>query len=367
MNQITHFGAPGAEEFVETFIQKADGRILVVCGERSYDQSGVRDFLSGRLPADTVYFRGFSSNPKKEDVMRGAELFRSAGIRAVLAVGGGSAMDTAKLVNFFGCTGTTLDATLQGKCPADVSVRPLLAIPTTSGSGSEATHFAVIYRGVTKYSVDGPSMVPAYVLLVPEFTYSLSAHQTACTGMDALAQGIESLWARASTDESRGYGREAVDLALRHLVAVVNEPNPENRAGMMRASNLAGRAIHISKTTAPHAFSYILTATFGLPHGQAVGLLLPHFVGYHASQGVMIDGVTEPLLQELLQKTGLNRSLDIPSADLFQLLKENVNQERLQNNPTAVSERLVHRIALALGNENRLVKGVAHNVEEKHV
>ncbi|MDD2236133.1 MAG: phosphonoacetaldehyde reductase [Kiritimatiellae bacterium] len=348
MNQLTHFGASGAEDFLEAFIQKAEGRILVVCREHSFHQSGVRDFLSGEVPADTVYFSDFSPNPKEEDVMRGVENLRSAGIRAVIAVGGGSAMDTAKLINFFGCTGANLDAFLQGTCPADVPVPPLLAIPTTSGSGSEATHFAVVYRGATKHSVDGPSMIPSQVLLVPEFTYSLSGYQTACTGMDALAQGVESLWAKCATDESRGYAREAVDLALRYLEAAVHAPNPENRSGMMRAANLAGQAINISKTTAPHAFSYILTATFGLPHGQAVGLLLPHFVAYHAAHGVTVEGVTGSRLCDLLCRIGLDRRLDLSANELLRLLEENVNQERLSNNPVHICIEMLHEFTSTL-------------------
>ena len=351
--QQTHFGREGAGHFLEQFIQRAPGRLFIVCRERSYQASGVKAFLEGRLGANPVFFGGFSSNPKEEDVENGVRLFCETGVQAVIAVGGGSAMDMAKLINFFGSTGTRLEDYLTGKIRADVPCRPLLAIPTTSGSGSEATHFAVIYRGRTKYSVDGPSMVPGHVLLVPDFTYSLDAYQTACTGMDALAQGVESLWARAATEESRGYAFEAVNLALQHLLGAVGQPNPGNRAGMMRASHLAGCAIHLSKTTAPHAFSYILTSTFGIPHGHAVGLLLPHFAGYHAAHGIQVEGVTEPLLRDLLRRIGLVKRLAADPETLYRLLKENVNQERLGNNPVAVDDGVIRQIALTVGQQGR--------------
>ena len=169
--------------------------------------------------------------------------------------------------------------------------------------------------------------------------------------MDALAQGIEACWAKNANDESRKYAKRAISLALSNLTRAVHAPNSINRAAMQEAAYLAGKAINISKTTAPHAFSYILTGTFDLPHGHAVGLLLPFFVDYHATVGMAIEGVTSAGLHALLRKNGLEKKMPVSADDLYDLLVSNVNQDRLSNNPVHVEDTLIRHIAESLAAE----------------
>ena len=352
MNQQVHHGMEESERFLSDFLAGTDPtRILLVCKPNSFRCSGAEKWLSQSTRYSFPCFSDFSPNPKACDVQRGIEKYKQISAAGIIAAGGGSALDMAKLIRFFGEQEIGLDEYLRKPFSPRTPPCPLLAIPTTAGSGSEATHFAVMYRDQTKHSIAHNSIRPSHVLLVPEFTFSMDAYQTACTGMDALAQSVESGWARGGTDESRDLAREALRLVLQQLPGAVLSPNASNRAGMLKAAHLAGRAIDISKTTAAHAFSYILTSAFGLPHGHAVALLLPHFIGFHKQAGIGVEELDEAALRTLLQHIHLNQKLPISQERLFNLLMQNVNLERLENNPVSVREDWVRQIASALAAE----------------
>lgn len=345
-----HKGLAGGGNFLAGFLRGRDpDRVLLVCKPNSFEASGARDWFRRELGRDLPAFSDFSPNPKEGDVIRGVERFRRLEAEAVVAVGGGSVLDMAKLINFFGSRQIGLDDCLKpGAGLPSVPVRPLLAVPTTAGSGSEATHFAVVYRGSAKHSVADGAIRPSHVLLAPEFTGSLDAYQTACTGMDALAQAIESEWARAATEESRRHAREARQLAFDHLPGAVHAPDLEHRAAMLEAAHLAGRAIDVSKTTGAHAFSYALTSAYGLPHGHAVALLLPFFIGWHERAGLRVDAWNEERLRGFIRGIGLERRLPVTADELCDLLTREVNPERLANNPVDVSPDFVRRMAEGL-------------------
>src|SRR5207248_4789041 len=126
-----------------------------------------------------------------------------------------------------------------------------------------------------KYSVCHEFLLPDIAIVDPILTHKMSPRLTAITGMDALSQAIESYWSIHSTEESKGYAREAIRIIVDQLPKAVNEPTNDSRLAMARASHLAGKAINVTRTTAPHALSYALTSRFGVPHGQAVSLTLP--------------------------------------------------------------------------------------------
>jgi alcohol dehydrogenase class IV len=157
--------------------------------------------------------------------------------------------------------------------------KPLIAIPTTSGTGTEATCFAVVYIDKTKYSLKHSSILPDYTIIDPTLTHAMPPLVTAATGMDALAQAIESYWGVKSTHESQAYAREAITLTLAYLKAACQN-EVEARDAMSRAANLAGKAINLTETTACHAVSYPITSYFNVPHGHAVALTLASMFGY---------------------------------------------------------------------------------------
>jgi alcohol dehydrogenase class IV len=161
--------------------------------------------------------------------------------------------------------------------------RRLVLVPTTSGSGSEATHFAVVYVGEDKHSVGAASLLPDAVVLDPALALSGSAHQRATSGIDAVAQAIESLWATGADDRSRRFARHALRLLLANIEPFVLGPTQRAARGMAIGAHLAGRAIDSSKTTAAHAMSYAITKRFGVSHGHAVALTLGAFIDAHAA------------------------------------------------------------------------------------
>ncbi|MGH7967250.1 MAG: phosphonoacetaldehyde reductase, partial [Limisphaerales bacterium] len=241
---------------------------------------------------NVVHFSEFSPNPKVEDVKKALVEFQAFQPRKIIAVGGGSALDVAKLVRYFAATGIEPEEPASLPNGNSHHLIPLLAVPTTAGSGSEATHFAVIYKGFIKHSVAHPSLRPSHVWLNPRFTMSASPYQVACSGFDAFAQGIESLWAVGATENSKLDSSKAITLCLRHLEGAVLARSPQHCAGMLEAANLSGQAINVSKTTAAHAMSYALTAHYGLPHGHAVAMILPAV--FEANAAVTDRNVNDP-------------------------------------------------------------------------
>jgi alcohol dehydrogenase class IV len=233
--------------------------------------------------AEVRRWSDFASNTDSADLIHGLRIIDEFRPDLVLGVGGGSAMDMAKLLCAF--QGVTAEDRLHELIRSGTEItsrtsRMVLA-PTTSGSGSEATHFAVVYIGEEKFSTAGPVLRPDAVILDPALTLSSSRYQRATSGIDAVAQAIESLWAVAATDESRRWAQQALRLLLPAIEMYVNRPDDIAARAMAIGSHLAGRAIDISKTTAAHALSYGITRRYGVSHGHAVALTLGAFIELH--------------------------------------------------------------------------------------
>lgn len=253
-------------------------RILLVTGKNSFLKSGSQKKLESLLLSHKVMvFNQFTINPKYDDVINGVEFFKKNSCDFIIAVGGGSVIDFAKSVNAFVSSNKDIEQSLLTSCWEFESVTPLVAIPTTSGSGSEATHFSVIYYKEKKYSIAHKLLKPVGVILDSTLSYSLSPYMTACTGFDALSQAIESYWSISSTRESRIFSEKSILLILNNIHGSV-KGSCDARDRMCIASHLSGQAINVTKTTAPHALSYYLTTQFNIPHGHAVALLLGVFL-----------------------------------------------------------------------------------------
>lgn len=167
-------------------------RVFLVRGKNSYIFCGAADAMKEVGAATGIQvteFCEFSLNPKDEEARKGVELLlQGEKPDVIIAIGGGSVMDIAKLIRHY--------AAEKG-----VPV-PLWAIPTTAGTGAEATHFAVVYKNGVKHSIEADDIIPDVAILYPPFTYDNNAYLTACTGFDALAQAIEAFWNPNATDES---------------------------------------------------------------------------------------------------------------------------------------------------------------------
>jgi len=240
-------------------------KIFLVTGKKSYFLSGAKNLLSEIINKYSYFrFYDFEINPKLKDLINGMSIFNREKCDIIIGVGGGTVMDIAKSISILATQKGDLEEFIKG----EISLK-------------ERQIFSVIYISKTKYSLAHNSMLSNFVILDPLFTKNLPPYITACTSMDALCQAIESFWSTNSTEESRTYSKQAIELIMSYIVKNVNDPNRASREKMLIASNLAGKAINIAKTTAPHAVSYPITSYFNIPHGHAVALTFPYFIEFN--------------------------------------------------------------------------------------
>ena len=338
------------------------GKLFLVVDESAYTASGANKCLEPYLHSQSVTrFSNFELNPKLHDIERGVQLMRETNPDVVIALGGGTAIDLGKLVGTLATQDGSARDIIIGRDRIQQTSPPLVAIPTTAGTGSEATHFAVAYVDREKYSVAHPSMLPAYAIVDPTLTLSLPADITAATGLDAFCQAVESIWAVGATDESVAYATDALRLAFQQLPNAVNKPTVDARRSMCRAAHLAGKAINISKTTSSHALSYSITENYGVPHGIAVALTLSPMLAYNAQVSAadcndprgprhVLDRIRLILdlleaedvatgcgkIENLIARVGCLHSLQElgieTDASILQIVNQ-VNAHRLSNNP----------------------------------
>lgn len=376
MNQEEYIGVESLKQLGSVLKELSSKRILLVTGKDSYSNSGAEKYMAEFLAGCKVTrFFDFSSNPKDEDVKKGIELFGQVQPDTVIAVGGGSVIDMAKLVNFFAANALEpLEYFNTGK--SDIrKPKPLVAIPTTAGSGSEATSFAVLYIDKEKFSVDNEFILPDVAIVDAALTTSLPKYVTATTGMDALCQAIESYWSINSNDESKGFASNAIELIINNLVTAVNQADSAARLAMAKAANLAGKAINITRTTAPHAISYPLTSYFGIAHGHAVGLTLSSLLLFNAqvteddvldSRGVeyvketisklctILDVQTvqgaKQRIDAMISECGLQirlSSLGLKKEDI-EIITNEFNADRAKNNPRVINKESLQKILLGI-------------------
>lgn len=308
------------ESLLEKILGRFEGPVLFITGYHDAiktEKLRNKSITTIRIPA------GLPDQAVIEKIVSSTQEIPST----IVAIGGGRIMDAAKLILHWS----------QWKRPA------FIAIPTTAGSGSEATPFAVVYKQGEKFSVQHPSILPDLVLLETCHIRLLSEKQRAISGIDALAQAIESLWNVNADPISTTYASQALAIMLPQFVSFVNQRNPEIDKQQLWASYLAGRAISITRTTGCHALSYYLTSRHGVPHGQAVALFLPLFFYYNRQADLSViyklmkvaDAPSaSALLTQLMKDCGLAtnfRELEI-EVNIDALL-QSVNAERFGNNP----------------------------------
>jgi alcohol dehydrogenase class IV len=283
--------------------------------------AGVTARLEKLMESRPVKFNIYSetrANPTTENVEQALAMYRRENCDCIIAFGGGSSMDCAKATGARIAHPRRSMNSLKGDLRVFRRLPTLIAIPTTAGTGAEATRFAVCYDGEVKYSIDFEVIRPSDVAIVPEFIETLPKYQKASTNFDAYSQAVESLWAKGATEESKEYANRALELM--------------KSDNWSEASYWAGRAIDISRTTAAHAFSYYLTSHYGIPHGHAVYMVF-EYICRNNNHSEFIKVVPElKTLRELADEKGV--AWDVMIDELF----NNVNLKRLGNNPVEVKK-----------------------------
>jgi alcohol dehydrogenase len=281
------YGPDAIERIGEEVARFATGAVLLVTdagivaaghagrAQRAMEAQGLR----------VTVFQDVIENPTTAEVDACVAVARAAGVEAIVGIGGGSAMDTAKGCNFLLTNGGVMQD-YWGVGKAAKPMLPLVLAPTTAGTGSEAQSFALIADAKThqKMACGDPKAAARVAILDPTLTVTQPREVTAVTGIDAIAHALESAVTRRRNELSSLYSREAFRLTVTHFPVVLDDPaNLAARGGMLLGACYAGMAIEQSMLGAAHAMANPLTAHFGVTHGHAVGLMLPQVVRYNSA------------------------------------------------------------------------------------
>ena len=339
------------DEFLEVLREAKLSSILLVCGKSARKQD-IYDILAkakDELGIKIIEFNDFDPNPKIESAKKGVQVFEENCCDSIMSIGGGSAIDVAKTIKYY----SKPDEILH------------ISVPTTAGSGSEKTQFAVIYENGEKISISDARLLPEIVIYDNKVLSSLPLYQKKSTSMDALSHAIESYWSVNSTDESKNLAKKAIELVLGNIEKYIAGEDDVN-GKMFLASDFAGQAINITKTTAGHAMCYKLTTKYGISHGHAASLcnrvLWKHMIQNTKECAdprgtAYLDKTFNELsalfggkdacdgykaFAKILEKLSFD-PIEINSAD-YEMLSESVNLERLKNNPVVLSKETLMQL-----------------------
>ena len=325
-----------------------DKKAFVTCGKREIGRFH-------NIFENVVYFCNFTPNPKYEEVVEGIKAYKENNCDIIIAIGGGSAIDVAKCIKLYKELDENENYLTQKVVPNET---PLIAIPTTAGSGSEATRYAVIYKDGVKQSITHDSILPKYVIYDERLLDTLPTYQRISTVLDTISHSIESIWSIGSTEESREYAKKSIELNNKYMYKYINGNNEYNKE-MFEASMYAGRAINITRTTAGHSLCYKLTTLYGIAHGHAAALINSELYPYMLEKVKDEETINKfKTIAKLYGYDNLEESVDflrkiLKRLDLYnvninpddiELLVKSVNIERLNNNPIKLEANDIEEI-----------------------
>tara|TARA_A100001011_G_scaffold400523_1_gene515881 strand:+ start:149 stop:1264 length:1116 start_codon:yes stop_codon:yes gene_type:complete len=362
------------EKDLKYFLNKKKfNRIFIVTGKNSFYKSGISKIINfnDNEKLFKFYFK-ISYLPEIEELKKLVVLLDEYKPDLVLAIGGGGVMDLAKIANIVEIVNlkSLKKMLLDYQTPGKKKKYPLIAIPTTAGSGAEVTSNAVIYINKIKHSVESQLLLPNYYFLLPKLIIGNPKKLKSDAGFDVIAQSIESLISVKSNKSSIYFAKQSLILSSKNYLSFIDKPTKTNSENMILAANLAGKAINISKTTAPHAVSYPFTSIYGINHGHAVSLTLEKFLYFNYENKkysrsnfdlgkrykIIFDIFNAKNINELCEKIKFikkNANLE----DNFKLLGININKKvgtilnqinilRLKNNPIDLSKNDLMNIIL---------------------
>lgn len=335
---------------------------FLVCGN-SFMKNPCYQKLLDLWKDQIISFHDYEPNPSYDSVVNAVNMFLDNHCDFLISIGGGSPMDLAKSVKAFAFMNPDIPYVDQEITKNDIKH---LAIPTTAGTGSEATHFAVIYYKGKKHSVSHESLIPDHTILNAELLYGLPDYQRKATMLDTLCHSMESFWSVNSSEKSREYSKKAIQLFLSSYQDFLNN-QPEGNRKMLQAANLAGKAINLTTTTAAHAMCYKLTSLYGISHGHAAFLCFTKLWNYmnthkgeiHDSRGSEyvesgflklshLLGCRSPKdAVQFLENLSAELELSVPklcSPQELDDLVSSVNIQRLNNHPITLTSQDLTKI-----------------------
>jgi len=324
------------------------GKRALIVSDPGIVKTGYVTRATSYLVAAGVKARVFGEvreNPSTQDVDRCVEIAREFGSDFIIGLGGGSSMDTAKGCNFILSNGGRMQD-YWGTGKATQPMLPMIAIPTTAGTGSECQSYALISDAEThvKMACGDPKAAAKAAILDPELTVSQPHRVTVCTGMDALSHALETAVSNKGNAYSTVFSREAFRLCHTGFTRIMDDPKDlVARGQMLLGAAYAGIAIENSMLGAAHSCANPLTAKFNVVHGEAVGVMLPHIIRFNSAQpetaaiyGSYYHGDLATRITELLALADMPRRISeyqVKEADLLPLAEMAMKQWTAQFNP----------------------------------
>lgn len=288
LNEVSYFG-PGAREVLPKEISRLGLHKAFVATDKDLIRFGVADKVLKVLADAGIPYEVFSDikpNPTVANVKAGVAAYAASGADFILAIGGGSSMDTAKAIGIITNNPEFSDVvSLEGVADTKKKSVPIIALPTTAGTAAEVTiNYVITDEEKQKKTVCvDPNDIPAIAIVDAELMYTLPKSLTAATGLDALTHAIEGLITKGAWEMSDMFEIKAIEMIARHLETAVNEPqNEEARNGMAVAQYIAGMAFSNVGLGVVHGMAHPLGAIFDIPHGVANALLLPTIMEFNA-------------------------------------------------------------------------------------
>jgi len=303
------------------------GSVLIVT-DKGITSVGLLDRLLSGLKGKEIEYVIYDKtvpNPTIANVEEALQLYIDHQCHGIIGFGGGSPIDCAKGVAArVACPGKTIPE-MKGQLKVRKLTPPLIAVPTTSGTGSETTVAAVISNSETheKYAINDHVLIPDLAVLDPMLTMKLPPHITSTTGMDALTHAVEAYIGRSNTEETIQCSKEAVQLIFKNLYeAYSNGSNIEARKNMQKASYLAGIAFTRAYVGYVHAIAHTLGGFYSVPHGLANAIILPYVLEYYG------ESVHQPLaeLADLIGMTSADETDSLKAQKFIEAIKK-LNQD----------------------------------------
>lgn len=355
---------PGSISELPKFLKDKGFKSILIVTDGFLFSSGKADPIMAACEAEGMHsccYHDVVPNPTIQNIEEGLKLYYANNCDAVVALGGGSAMDCAKVICARVCCPKKSVQQMKGLVKIWLSsfssakhFPPLVAIPTTSGTGSEATLAAVISNPETheKYPINDPLLIPKYVVMDPELTKSLPPHLTSTTGMDALTHAVEAYIGSENTKQTKADAVEAVQLIHKYLFkAYEHGDDLEARVEMQKAAYLAGKAFTRAYVGYVHAVAHTLGGEYGVPHGLANAVILPHVLKAYGKSA-------HKKLAQLADYINLGGNTKEEKANLFIKWVEDMNAA--MNIPTKILSREGNPII----EEERLPRMIAHAKSE---
>lgn len=278
------YGKKAMSEATES-IKSLGTKALIVTGRGSAQKSGALDATTDLLKQLNIKYTIYSEieeNPTLSSVEKGANLCASEKCDFVIGIGGGSPIDAAKAIAILRGSNLKIDEIYQAEKYS--AVLPLMAVPITSGTGTEATQYSVLTDTIKKKKagLNSPLAFPTIAILNPEFTYSLPNSVTINTSIDALSHLLEGLFSNKRNPLTYPLIHKGIKLILDNLIGALKDPAKyEHRDALMQASLYGGIVIAHSGTTLQHSIGYPLTTKFGTPHGMANGIVMKEMINLY--------------------------------------------------------------------------------------